>query len=56
MKVLDGVAKLGGIFIMEKTKITSFEDLIVWQKAQDLAVNIYKLVEKNEVIRKDFGL
>jgi four helix bundle protein len=37
-------------------KITSFEDLIVWQKAQDIAVKIYRLVEKNDFIKKDFSL
>jgi len=34
------------------TKITCFEDLIVWQKAQDLAVKIYKLAEENDFIKK----
>jgi len=37
-------------------KITEFEDLIVWQKAQDIAVKIYKLVEENDFIKKDFTL
>lgn len=37
-------------------KIKYFEDLVIWQKAQDLAVKIYKLVEENEFIRKDFSL
>jgi four helix bundle protein len=37
-------------------KITCFEDLIVWQKAQDIAVKIYKLVEENDLIKKDFSL
>jgi four helix bundle protein len=37
-------------------KITCFEDLIIWQKAQDIAVKIYKLVEENDFIKKDFGL
>ena len=37
-------------------KITCFEDLIVWQKAQDIAVKIYKLVEENDPIKKDFSL
>ena len=32
-------------------KIQKFEDIIAWQKAQDLAVNIYKTFEKS----KDFG-
>jgi four helix bundle protein len=38
------------------TKITCFEDLIVWQRAQDIAVKICKLVEENEFIRKDYCL
>jgi four helix bundle protein len=37
-------------------KITCFEDLIIWQKAQDIAVTIYKLVEENDFIKKDFSL
>ena len=37
-------------------KITCFEDLIVWQKAQDIAVKIYKLIEENEFIKRDSGL
>jgi four helix bundle protein len=37
-------------------KITCFEDLVVWQKAQDIAVKIYKLVEENGFIKKDFSL
>src|SRR5580765_9020974 len=37
-------------------KITSFEDLIIWQKAQDIAVKIYKLAEENDFIKKDFSL
>lgn len=37
-------------------KITCFEDLIVWQKAQDIAVKIYKLTEENDFIKKDFSL
>jgi len=37
-------------------KITCFEDLFVWQKAQDIAVKIYQLVEENDFIRKDFTL
>jgi four helix bundle protein len=37
-------------------KITCFEDLIIWQKAQDIAVKIYKLVEENDFIRRDFSL
>jgi four helix bundle protein len=37
-------------------KITCFEDLIIWQKAQDVAVKIYRLAEENDFIRKDFSL
>ena len=37
-------------------KITSFEDLIIWQKAQDLAEKIYLLADSNEFIKKDFAL
>jgi len=38
------------------SKITSFEDLIIWQKAQELAVKIYTLADENEIIKKDFSL
>lgn len=38
------------------TKITSFEDLIIWQKAQELAEKIYKLADSNSFIVKDFSL
>jgi four helix bundle protein len=38
------------------TKITSFEDLIIWQKAQELAVKVYNLADKNKFIEKDFKL
>ncbi len=37
-------------------KIISFEDLIIWQKAQDLAVKIYHLADTNKFISKDFSL
>lgn len=37
-------------------KITSFEDLIIWQKAQELAVKIYQLADSNKFIVKDFAL
>jgi four helix bundle protein len=37
-------------------KINSFEDLVIWQKAMDMATKIYKLVEENNAIRRDFGL
>ncbi len=37
-------------------KITSFEDLVIWQKAQDLAEKIYLLADTNTHIKKDFSL
>ncbi len=37
-------------------KIISFEDLIVWQIAQELAVKIYQLAESNKFIKNDFTL
>ncbi|MBX9783293.1 MAG: four helix bundle protein [Chitinophagaceae bacterium] len=37
-------------------KITSFEDLIIWQKAQEIAEEIYHLAEENKFIQKDFSL
>lgn len=37
-------------------KIASFEDLIIWQKAQDLAAKIYTLADSNKFIVKDFTL
>lgn len=37
-------------------KITSFEDLLIGQKAQELAEKIYKLVDDNKIISKDFSL
>ena len=33
----------------------NFKNLIVWQKAKDLAVNIYKLTDSGNFV-KDFGL
>jgi four helix bundle protein len=38
------------------SKITCFEDLIIWQKAQDLAEKVYKLTDTNKFIQKDFSL
>jgi four helix bundle protein len=37
-------------------KISCFEDLIIWQKAQELAEKIYRLAESNKFIQKDFSL
>lgn len=39
-----------------KPKIDTFEDLVIWQKAQELAKRIYKLAEENEYIRRDVKL
>ncbi|MBC7947232.1 MAG: four helix bundle protein [Chitinophagaceae bacterium] len=38
------------------SKITSFEDLIIWQKAQDLAARIHRIADANEYIRRDHTL
>lgn len=43
-------------FFYMANKIISFEDLIIWQKAQDLAIKIYKLADANKFISKDFCL
>jgi four helix bundle protein len=37
-------------------KIASFEDLIIWQKAQEIAEKIYHLADENKFIQKDFSL
>jgi four helix bundle protein len=39
-----------------QSKIASFEDLIIWQKAQELARKIYKLADENKFIKRDFKL
>lgn len=36
--------------------ITSFEDLEIWKKAQELAALVYKLCEENQKITRDFSL
>jgi len=36
-------------------KVSSFEDLIIWQRAQKLAKRIYLLAEQNTFIKKDFS-
>jgi four helix bundle protein len=41
---------------MNENKIRSFEDLIVWQKAMNLAITTYQLIEENPSLKKDFGL
>ena len=33
-----------------------FKELIVWQKAKDLAVLIYKITLQNKALAQDFGL
>ena len=38
------------------TKITSFEDLIIWKKAQEIAQRVFILADSNEFIKKDFSL
>jgi len=40
---------------VRSSKVEKFEDLIAWQKAHALAVNIYQLTSK-EPFYKDFGL
>ena len=40
---------------MRSAKVEKFEDLIVWQKAHALAINIYQLTS-NEPFSRDFGL
>lgn len=37
-------------------KIVTFEDLLIWQKAQDLAVKIYFLADTNKNIARDYTL
>ena len=37
-------------------KIISFKDLIIWQKARDHAIKIYRLADSNKFICKDFSL
>jgi len=43
-------------FLSMAKKIISFEDLIIWEKAQQLAVKIYQLADTNKFIVKDFTL
>lgn len=35
--------------------IKNFEELVIWQKAQDLAILVYKICISNEYIAKDFS-
>lgn len=37
-------------------KITCFEDLVIWQKAQEIAEKVYKLADSNSFIQKDLSL
>lgn len=39
-----------------QSKIPSFEDLIIWQKAQELAQKVYRLADENRFIRGDVKL
>ncbi|OFX41169.1 MAG: hypothetical protein A2X03_02245 [Bacteroidetes bacterium GWA2_40_15] len=34
----------------------NFRELLVWQKAKELAIKVYKLVNKTQSFSKDFGL
>jgi len=36
--------------------VKRFEDLDVWQRACDLAVQVYKLTEEYEGLKRDYGL
>ena len=40
---------------MEKKKIRSFEDLIVWQRAIEFVKEVYLVTDKGD-LRRDFGL
>ena len=37
-------------------KFNSFEEIISWQKARELNVEIYKITNSNDLFNKDFGL
>ncbi|WP_299014771.1 four helix bundle protein [uncultured Polaribacter sp.] len=37
-------------------KFNSFEEIISWQKARELNVEIYKVTNSNDLFAKDFGL
>lgn len=36
--------------------VKRFEDLEIWQRACDMAAQVYKLTEKNEALKRDYGL
>lgn len=38
-----------------RTKVNTFEDLFVWQRAVEFATEIYRLTERNG-LKTDFGL
>ena len=40
---------------MRSTKVEKFEDLIVWQKAHELAIEVYRITSQERFCR-DFGL
>ena len=40
---------------MDRKKVRSFEDLIVWQKAIEFVKEVYLVTDKGE-LRRDFGL
>lgn len=46
---VSGQLKAGSIHVdskmIEKKKVRNFHDLIVWQKAMDIVVNIYKITK-----------
>ena len=37
-------------------KFSSFEEILSWQKARELNVEIYKITNSNDLFHKDFGL
>ena len=37
-------------------KFSSFEEIISWQKARELNVEIYKITNSSDLFHKDFGL
>lgn len=36
--------------------MSNYENLVVWQKAIDLAVEVYRITAENKHYQKDFGL
>jgi len=37
-------------------KLNSFEEIIAWQKARELNVEIYRITNSNDIFNKDYGL